>query len=118
MRGLFAIVLLASPALADPTAQPSGSPVAAAGGSAAAASEREHPDLPRHRAGDPGFVIAPPEMTDAQPYPRGMVIAPPGTGDRMADPASRPWAWGAGSPWQRFEASVGALWNTLRLQSL
>ncbi len=28
-------------------------------------------------------VVVPPDFRDAQPWPRGMVIAPPATGDRM-----------------------------------
>ena len=31
----------------------------------------------------PGDVLEPPALADAQPWPRGMVIAPPATGDRM-----------------------------------
>ena len=30
-----------------------------------------------------GDVITPPAFADARPYPEGMVIAPPATGDRM-----------------------------------
>jgi hypothetical protein len=33
-------------------------------------------------------VIVPPDFRDAQPWPRGMVIAPPDTGDRMRIPDS------------------------------
>jgi len=31
-----------------------------------------------------GLVVPPPDFADARPWPRGMVITPPATGDRMA----------------------------------
>ncbi|MGE5182433.1 MAG: hypothetical protein ACM31C_10245 [Acidobacteriota bacterium] len=39
-----------------------------------------------HATSPPGraFTIEPPALRDAQPWPRGMVIVPPDTGDRIA----------------------------------
>lgn len=46
-----------------------------------------------------GDVIAPPsDFADARPYPEGMVIAPPATGDAMN-------AWGSGA-WRQIGRTV------------
>jgi hypothetical protein len=114
MRVLLAIVFLASPALADPVTPASGSATEAGTGSALVTRDRERPEPPAERGGDLGFIIVPKPITDAQPYPRGMVIAPPDVGDRMANLVASPWTWGSRSLWQRLEDGLGALWNALQ----
>ena len=113
MRALLAIAFLTSPVLADPAAPAAGS-VAAPAGSAIVIRDRERADPPAPRGGDPGLVIVPAPTTDAQPYPRGMVIAPPAVGDRMANLVARPWTWGSQSLWQRLEDGLSELWNALQ----
>jgi hypothetical protein len=118
MRALLAIAFLASPALADPATPASGSATEAATGSALVTHGREYPEPPAERGGDPGFVIAPRPTADAQPYPRGMVIATPDVGDRMANQVAPPWTRGSRSLWQRLEDGLGALKRALQSPAL
>jgi hypothetical protein len=117
MRALLAIAFLASPVLADPATPASGS-AGAGTGSALVIRDGERADPPAEHGGDPGIIITPRPTADAQPYPRGMVIAPPDVGDRMANLVARPWAWGSRSLWQRLEDELGALWNALQSPAL
>lgn len=82
MRVLLFIAVLSSSAIADSAAPKDQVPSAAEG------TARVHGDRP---AGAAAGVIVPPAIPDAQPYPRGMVIAPPYTGDWMLNPAISPW---------------------------
>lgn len=115
MRALLAITFLTSSAMADP-ANPAPGSVGTGNGSAIATLdlERPRPDTSADRGGDPGILVVPEPVADAQPYPRGMVIAPPEVGDRMAIALARPWLWSSRSLWQRLEDSVGAVWNALQ----
>jgi hypothetical protein len=116
MRALLAIAFVTSSAMADP-ANPTSPPVAGAGSGSAIATldlERPHPDTSADRGGDPSIIIVPTPMADAQHYPRGMVIAPPDIGDRMANQLPSPLAWTSRSLWQRLEDGLGAAWNALR----
>jgi hypothetical protein len=70
--------------------------------------ERSRSDAHAARGRD---IIVPAPMTDALPYPRGMVIAPPDVGDRMVLIRPPP-AWG--SLWWRIERVVDAIWSALQ----
>lgn len=92
----------------------------AAGSAALATIAREqapHYD-PADHGGYSGIVIVPPPIQDALPYPRGMVVAPPDTGDRIANVLTRPWTWSSRSLWQRIGDGASALWNALTPQGL
>jgi hypothetical protein len=110
MRALFAITVLASAMLSAPAGISGAGP-----GTEIATGMREPPQLvrPAPGSGDRGSVIEPPPIADAQPYPRGMVIAPPEVGDRMnlADPSL---AASARSLWRRLESGIGAAWRALQ----
>ena len=68
------------------------------------------------RPGDPGIVVTPypyPDA-DAQPYPRGMVIAPPDIGDGMALPLASPWAGTSRTLWQTLGDGLASMWGALQ----
>jgi hypothetical protein len=111
MRALLATLLLSSWAMADPApAVGSGTGSAVA---AIAAPEQWQPYTPADHGGFSGIVIVPKPMQDDQLYPRGMVIVPPDTGDRMANVLTRPWTWSTRSLWQRLGDGIGAIWSAI-----
>jgi hypothetical protein len=120
MRAFLAVVLVSSSALAEPAPGVGTGAGSAAGPAALGTAAREqgsHYD-PADRGGYSGIVIVPAPMPDALPYPRGMVVAPPDTGDRMANVLTRPWTWSTRSLWQRLGDGAGALWDALAPQHL
>lgn len=124
MRALLAIAFLSRAAMADPNAgsgMGAGTTPGAGSGAAtgsAAAAEQWQPYTPADHGGFSGIVIVPEPTRDALPYPRGMVIAPPDIGDRMANVLTRPWSWSSRSWWQRFTGGLGAIWDALQPQHL
>ena len=101
--------------MADPTpgsGSDTGTPKAPNAGNGATdarpATERQQPHTSADPDGFSGIILVPKPMQDALPYPRGMVIAPPETGDRMATGLTRP------SLWQRIGDGLGALWRALQ----
>jgi hypothetical protein len=89
MRALLAVMWWSASALADP-APGTGSAAGPAAPVTAAREQAPHYD-PADHGGFSGIVIVPAPIQDALPYPRGMVVAPPDTGDRMANVLTRPW---------------------------
>jgi len=63
-------------------------------------------------------IIDPGPFADARPYPRGMVIAPPDTGDRMANPLEPWWRSMSRELWQRLDHGLAALRGSLQPASL
>jgi hypothetical protein len=125
MRALLAIVFLSSSAMADPVpavgsgrGSAAGSAAVAPAAPAIAALGQWQPYTPADHGGFSGIVIVPEPTQDALPYPRGMVIAPPDVGDRMANVLTRPWSWSTRSLWQRLGDGAGAIWNALKPQHL
>jgi hypothetical protein len=119
MRALLLLALWSSPAGADRGPRPT-STTAATPGPALATLERQ----PTHAAtnatthgGFSGVIITPPPIADALPYPRGMVIAPPDTGDRM-NLFVAPWASSPRALWQYVEGGLDTLWSALHSQTL
>lgn len=120
MRALLAMAFLSSSAVAEPVPGVGSGTGSAAGPAVPATTAREqgsHYD-PADHGGFSGIVIVPAPMPDALPYPRGMVIAPPDTGDRMANVLTRPWTWSTRSLWQRLGDGAGAIWSALVPQHL
>jgi hypothetical protein len=117
MRALLAIAFLSPLAMADP-APGVGAGSGAAAAVARSATERWQPYTPADHGGFSGIVIVPKPTQDALPYPRGMVLSPPDTGDRMANVLTRPWTWSTRSLWQRLGDGAGAIWQALAPQRL
>jgi len=118
MRALLAVMWLSASALADPGSG-SGSNSAAGSAALAPASRESGPHYdPADHGGFSGIVIVPAPIQDALPYPRGMVVAPPDTGDRMANVLTRPWTWSTRSLWQRLGDGASAIWDALTPQHL
>jgi hypothetical protein len=121
MRALLAIAFLSSSAMADPAPGPSPSPVRGPESGVAApvpSPDRWQAYQPADQGGFSGIVVVPKPMQDALPYPRGMVITPPDTGDRMGNALTSPWAWASRSLWQRFGEGIDAIWSVLQPQNL
>lgn len=121
MRVLLAIALLSSPAMADPapnSGSDTGTPTVSNSGNGAtdpnSATERWQPYTPADLGGFSGIIIVPKPTQDALPHPRGMVIAPPETGDRMANALAVPGTCGLCSFWQQLEDGLGTLWRALQ----
>jgi hypothetical protein len=112
MRALLAIAFVGTSAIADP-APGVGSGTGSAAAVEIAAPEPWQPYTPADHGGFSGIVIVPRPMQDALPYPRGMVIEPPETGDRMANVLTRPWTWSMRSLWQRLGDGASALWGAV-----
>jgi hypothetical protein len=102
MRALLVIALLCSPALAEP--KPS-----TAGSATRTEPEARLPDIERPTQDTVNGIIVPAPHPDARPYPRGMVIAPPATGDRMANLTEPWWLSTARSWWQQLSAGIAQL---------
>ena len=119
MRIVLAMLLIGSPAAADPE---SGSatkelpPITIQGIPLGHGTGGEQPPTADPRFS--GIIIPPQPMADMLPWPRGMVIAPPDIGDRMPNLLLRPWTWGSRSLWQRFGDGLGALWDALQSPKL
>jgi hypothetical protein len=119
MRALLVLALWGSPAGADPAARPDAT-TAAPTGPALATFERQpmrSTTTPTHLGGFSGLVITPPPIADALPYPGGMVIAPPDTGDRM-NGFIAPWALNPQALWQHVTRGLGTIWDVLQPQTL
>ena len=126
MRALLLLALASSAAMADPAAQPApvreSGPATSAGSAAerrgsVATIELRPNGLTTNPDGYTGIVITPRPHPDARPYPHGMVISPPDTGDRM-NVLVPPWAWSPRGLWQRFEHELGTIWDALQPRKL
>lgn len=117
MRALLLLALWSSPAGADP---PRPDVTVAAPGPALATLEHQptrSPTTATSQGGFSGIIITPPALADARPYPGGMVIAPPDTGDRM-NAFIAPWALDPQALWQHVTRGLGTLWDALQPQAL
>jgi hypothetical protein len=97
MRALLVIAALTSSALAEPK------PLARA------ELESRPLELEPPTKDSVNGIIVPAPHPDARPYPRGMVIAPPATGDRMANLAEPWWLSLARSWWQQLSEGIAQL---------
>jgi hypothetical protein len=127
MRALLAVVvaMVSSSATADPTPKPGpvearqparGSAEHAVASTAEARQARVNPSP--CAPGMACVIIDPGPFVDARPYPRGMVIAPPETGDRMLIPLEPWWQSMPRALWQRLGKNLAVIWSSLQPASL
>ena len=127
MRALLAVLvaMVSSVATADPTPKPGSAetrqPARGSSEHATASTAEARQAKVNPSPCTPGMacvIIDPGPFVDAQPYPRGMVIAPPATGDRMLIPLEPWWKSIPRALWQHLDKDLATIWSALQPASL